>query len=60
MVPEFPVDATFETFQPTAEEKKGWGPAAMREKWAEGPWQGEADKVVWIDPTSGLDCIRQG
>lgn len=23
----------------------------------EGPWLGEADKVAWIDPPSGLECI---
>lgn len=24
---------------------------------AEGPWLGEADKVAWVDPPTGLECI---
>ena len=30
------------------EDKAGWG---------EGPWQDEPDKVVWVDPATGLDCM---
>lgn len=25
--------------------------------WGDGPWQSEPDKVVWVDTTSGLDCM---
>jgi hypothetical protein len=25
--------------------------------WGEGPWQDEPDKVVWVDPATGLDCM---
>lgn len=32
------------------EDRTGWGP---------GPWDGEPDKVVWIDPETGLDCMAR-
>ena len=32
------------------EDKAGWG---------EGPWQDEPDKVVWVDPATGLDCMAK-
>jgi len=25
--------------------------------WGEGPWSNEPDKIVWVDPTTGLDCM---
>lgn len=25
--------------------------------WGRGAWDGEPDKVQWIDPTTGLDCL---
>jgi len=25
--------------------------------WGDGPWQHEPDKIVWIDPTTDLDCM---
>lgn len=25
--------------------------------WGEGPWQGEPDKVQWVDEETGLDCL---
>lgn len=28
-----------------------------REGWGPGPWDGEPDKVQWIDPVTGLDCL---
>lgn len=29
-------------------DKQGWGP---------GPWQGEPDKIQWVDPATDLDCL---
>lgn len=26
-------------------------------KWSRGPWDSEPDKVQWIDPATGLDCL---
>lgn len=28
-----------------------------KESWGLGAWQGEPDKMQWIDPSSGLDCL---
>lgn len=28
-----------------------------RDGWPEGPWNGEPDKAVWVDETTGLDCM---
>jgi hypothetical protein len=28
-----------------------------KESWGPGPWVGEPDKVQWVDPSSGLDCL---
>jgi hypothetical protein len=27
------------------------------EDWGEGPWNNEEDHAVWVDPTTGLDCM---
>lgn len=27
-----------------------------RTEWVDGPWDGEVDKVVWVDPDTGLEC----
>lgn len=32
----------------TTVDKSSWGP---------GPWQGEPDKIHWIDPETDLDCL---
>jgi hypothetical protein len=32
-----------------------------RSEWGSGPWDGEPDKVVWVDETTDLDCmVRRG
>ncbi len=32
-----------------------------RSNWPPGPWDGEPDKVTWVDPATDLDCmIRRG
>lgn len=28
-----------------------------KSEWGDGPWQDEPDKVVWVDETTGLDCM---
>src|SRR5690606_28176723 len=28
-----------------------------RTGWPSGPWDGEPDKAVWVDETTGLDCM---
>lgn len=28
-----------------------------RTGWDEGPWNDEPDKLVWVDPATGLDCM---
>lgn len=51
----FPTDAEFITFP---EETEGEHSHYGRSKWPQGPWHAEEyDKVVWIDPTTGLDCM---
>jgi len=25
--------------------------------WGDGPWQDEPDKIQWVDPATGLDCL---
>ena len=30
---------------------------ADKSAWARGPWDDEPDKVVWVDPATGLDCM---
>ena len=34
----------------TTVDKSDWGP---------GPWQDEPDKVAWVDPDTGLDCMAK-
>jgi hypothetical protein len=36
-----------------------WDVDSSRPKntWGPGPWQDEPDKVVWIDPSTDLDCM---
>lgn len=31
--------------------------AIDRSRWPKGPWDGEPDKVQWIDEATGLDCL---
>jgi hypothetical protein len=31
--------------------------ALNRDRWVPGEWQGEPDKVQWIDDATGLDCL---
>lgn len=51
----FPTDATFELQSPpTTGERTHYA----RDKWPLGPWHEETfDKVVWVDPATGLDCM---
>lgn len=28
-----------------------------KSEWGEGPWQGEPDKMTWVDPATNLDCM---
>lgn len=30
-----------------------------RTDWPAGPWDDEPDKVVWVDPATGLDCMAR-
>jgi hypothetical protein len=30
-----------------------------RSDWPAGPWDDEPDKVVWVDPKTGLDCMAR-
>ena len=43
---------------PTRDEAKGWGKKTLdKSSWRKGPWNSEPDKVVWVDPETGLDCM---
>lgn len=28
-----------------------------RSNWADGPWDDEPDRAIWVDPATGLDCL---
>lgn len=44
--------------KPSPAEASGWSEATLnREKWVDGPWRDEPDKIEWIDPATNLNCM---
>jgi hypothetical protein len=53
----FPADARSYRFEEGLDRRGYDLDAKALVSWPPGPWDGEPDKVVWVDPDTGLDCM---